>query len=206
MRLISVIHAVHTQNGRYIDQAPVNTNYEEVLENPCKVNCYVVGTKTQAADICRRFNIDQIRVVPPGCSEDSIAETKRVLDRVVYVARYSQEKQHQLAVEIFANVLTEVTSAQLHFYGSGELKSIVETQVLDLGLGGAVYVHGYSEDIRSIYRSAGLSILTSCSEGYPLGIVESIQQGCPVIANDIRYGPRDMIIDGVNGYLVPEDS
>lgn len=32
--------------------------------------------------------------------------------------------------------------------------------------------------------------------------MESINEGCPVIAYDIKYGPREIIVNGENGYLI----
>jgi poly(glycerol-phosphate) alpha-glucosyltransferase len=33
---------------------------------------------------------------------------------------------------------------------------------------------------------------------------ESMSHGCPVIAYDVKYGPREQITDGVTGFLVPD--
>ena len=56
---------------------------------------------------------------------------------------------------------------------------------------------------RQVYRSAGLSLLTSKYEGFGLVLVESLQYGCPVVSYDLSYGPADIVTEGVNGYLVP---
>jgi poly(glycerol-phosphate) alpha-glucosyltransferase len=74
--------------------------------------------------------------------------------------------------------------------------------VKDLGLADSVQINSYVEDVPAVYRAAGLSILTSRNEGYPLGIMESLAAGCPVVAFDVRYGPSEMIEDGINGFLV----
>ena len=46
--------------------------------------------------------------------------------------------------------------------------------------------------------------MTSDYEGYPLSTLEAMSQGCPVVSYDIRYGPREQIADGVDGFVVPE--
>ena len=45
--------------------------------------------------------------------------------------------------------------------------------------------------------------MTSSFEGYPLSTLESMSRGCPVVSYDIKYGPREQITDGVDGFLVP---
>ena len=45
--------------------------------------------------------------------------------------------------------------------------------------------------------------MTSLFEGYPLSTLESLSHGCPVISYDIKYGPREQISEGVDGFLVP---
>ena len=45
--------------------------------------------------------------------------------------------------------------------------------------------------------------MTSAFEGYPLSTLESMSRGCPVVSYDIKYGPREQITDGVDGFLVP---
>jgi poly(glycerol-phosphate) alpha-glucosyltransferase len=72
-----------------------------------------------------------------------------------------------------------------------------------LGMERNIFVHGYATDVASLYRSAGLSLLTSKGEGYALVIMESLCHGCPVVAFDVNYGPADMIRDGKTGALVP---
>ncbi|MEJ7541562.1 glycosyltransferase [Staphylococcus intermedius] len=44
--------------------------------------------------------------------------------------------------------------------------------------------------------------MASQFEGFALSVMESVNNGCPVLAYDIRYGPRDLIVEGKNGHLV----
>jgi poly(glycerol-phosphate) alpha-glucosyltransferase len=45
--------------------------------------------------------------------------------------------------------------------------------------------------------------MTSRFEGYPLATLEALSRGCPVLAYDVKYGPREQITDGVDGWVVP---
>jgi glycosyltransferase involved in cell wall biosynthesis len=54
---------------------------------------------------------------------------------------------------------------------------------------------------REIYSRSLVWFLGSCSEGFPAPILEAVACGCAVVATDCG-GPRDIIADGENGFLV----
>ena len=43
--------------------------------------------------------------------------------------------------------------------------------------------------------------MPSRAEGLPLSLVEAQSHGLPIVANDIKYGPSDVIIDQQDGLL-----
>jgi len=55
---------------------------------------------------------------------------------------------------------------------------------------------------RDIYSRSQVWILGSESEGFPAPVLEAMACGCVVVATDCG-GPRDEVIDGETGYLVP---
>ena len=52
-------------------------------------------------------------------------------------------------------------------------------------------------------ESSSFLALSSLYEGFPLAIVEAMSCGLPVVATACPCGPKDIIIDGINGFLVP---
>ena len=55
---------------------------------------------------------------------------------------------------------------------------------------------------RDIYSRSLVWIVASRSEGFSMPVLEAMACGCVVIATDCG-GPRDIIEDGINGFLVP---
>jgi glycosyltransferase involved in cell wall biosynthesis len=205
-KLIPVIHSVHTAGD--VLTAESNKFYKTVVEDIAAPDAVIVFTQAQKEDIITRFGMGNIHVIPH--SYEAIEKTAHFSERdpmkVVYLARYAPEKNHNLAIDAFKQVVASVPKAQLHLYGFGEKKNEIIQQVKDLGLEKNVFVNDFAHDIADIYQSAGLSILTSGVEGFCMSVMESLFYGCPSVAFDIKYGPSDMIQNGVNGYLIPNQN
>lgn len=65
-----------------------------------------------------------------------------------------------------------------------------------------VEINDYTSNPLAEFKASRASLLTSDFEGFGLTIMESIAVGCPVISYDVKYGPREIIENGQNGYLV----
>ena len=56
----------------------------------------------------------------------------------------------------------------------------------------------------SEYRRAAILALSSHYEGLPMALIEAQAYGLPAVSFDCKCGPREVIVDGVTGTLVPE--
>ena len=143
-------------------------------------------------------------VIPHPVATVRIPEDdERDPDLVVMVTRFDQQKQLGDAIEAFARVLDVVPSARLEIYGRGADQVPLQQQIDALGLSARVTLKGYTPDAPRVLRRASVSLLTSRFEGLPLALLESLANGCPVVSYDIKYGPSDILDDGVDGFLVP---
>ena len=58
------------------------------------------------------------------------------------------------------------------------------------------------KDIAAVYESSSIFVLTSRHEGFSMVLLESQSYGIPAVSLACKCGPRDIIEDGVNGFLV----
>jgi poly(glycerol-phosphate) alpha-glucosyltransferase len=123
---------------------------------------------------------------------------------VTITARLTPQKRLTDAVAVFAKVVAEVPDAQLEIFGDGPRQEELEREIVRLGLTGSVHLRGFDPHARDRLWRSSAYVLTSRFEGYPLATLESMSQGCPVVSYDIKYGPREQISDGVDGFLVAE--
>lgn len=80
----------------------------------------------------------------------------------------------------------------------GKLQKLAD----ELGIMDCVELPGYSSDVAGEMRRASIFAMTSLFEGFGLVIVEAMSCRLPVVSFDTKYGPRDIIRDGVDGFLV----
>lgn len=69
-------------------------------------------------------------------------------------------------------------------------------------LGERLRLLGRRDDVAALMAAADIFVLPSHFEGLPMSVIEAMLCGLPVVTTDIR-GPREQIINGDTGFLVP---
>jgi len=94
-------------------------------------------------------------------------------------------------------------AVRLAILGEGPLRGELEARARSLGLGDAVAFLGYDKNPYRYMKRARLVIQSSRAEGLPGALIQSLACGTPVVATDCDHGPREVVREGVDGYLVP---
>jgi glycosyltransferase involved in cell wall biosynthesis len=89
--------------------------------------------------------------------------------------------------------------------GDGPLRPELEQMARDLGIADRVVFAGHCEHVEAELRRASIFVLTSASEGVSLALMEAMMSGLPPVVPDVG-DLRDVVEDGVNGFLVKEPS
>lgn len=205
MHLVYVLHNIHVLPPRRWDSGTTEV-YGRVLDRIPGMDALVTLTERQGQDIAlRRGRTDNMFVVPnPVDMPQAPASPARDPRLATIVARLEPQKRLGHAVKAFARVLERVPDARLDIYGSGHRADNLAHLVRSEGVAHAVTLRGHDPHARdALFRSSAF-LMTSGYEGYPLSTLESLSHGCPVVSYDIKYGPREQITDGQDGFLVPD--
>ncbi len=118
------------------------------------------------------------------------------------VGRLEKQKAFHIAIEVFAGIANKFPHLRLKIVGKGSLEKELRQKAHDFNVASRVDFEGFRKDIIPYYLYANATLLTSIYEGYPNVLIESIALNTPVVSFDCPGGPREIIKNGVNGYLV----
>lgn len=125
---------------------------------------------------------------------------------IVSVGRIDSNKNQIMLIEAFAQLAKEFAEWNVVFYGEGPQRIQCEDRVKELNLEDRILFKGVCEDIPEKIEGASVFVLPSKQEGMPNALIEAMVLGLAVISTDCPCGgPRDLIVAGENGILVPVD-
>ncbi|MGI3783382.1 MAG: glycosyltransferase, partial [Janthinobacterium lividum] len=200
---VYVLHNPHIAPP-FDDLEAVRGSYKPMLDSRDSHGAVVFLTNAQRADAEAAYGEqDNFYVIPhPVKPVPPVPFESRDPNLVVMLARLDSQKRIPHAIASFAHVVEALPQARLEIYGQGPDAVALQQQIDDLGLRGSVELAGYTKNPSAVYERASCSLLTSRFEGFGLVLLESLSHGCPVVSYDVKYGPADIVADGVNGFLV----
>lgn len=148
--------------------------------------------------------------IPIPIADDYFAVSDRTVPGRILCAGTITELKNGLALlQALKLVRERVPEAHVHF--AGRIDDVpylqrMETYAAENGLGDAVVFRGlirYEETLRA-YSECAVLALTSRQESSPRVILEAAAAGKPSVSV-LAGSVGDMIVDGVSGYVVPQD-
>lgn len=121
---------------------------------------------------------------------------------VLCTGELNANKNQVTAIEAIRIVAGKVPAVKLLLAGNGPSLESLKSTVRTAGLEKRVDFLGYRTDLERYVNISDIVLSCSLREGLPMNIVEGMLCGRPVVASANR-GHRELIQDGVNGFIVP---
>jgi glycosyltransferase involved in cell wall biosynthesis len=122
--------------------------------------------------------------------------------RVVSIGRYAYEKGNDLLLCAWAKIQDSCNDWTLDIYGVGD-QTPYRHIFQELGVDDRrCHLHESLTNVQDAYLNSSLFVLPSRFEGFSLVAIEAMACGLPVVSFDCENGPRNIIRDGQNGFLV----
>ena len=198
------------RNNPWIDR---DVGKKRFLWNLCfwRSNGIIVQIGEQALYFPEKLQ-KKITVISNPISKDFAQQVKQYGDggirKFISVARISPQKNYAMMVRAFAKAVQKNSPCKLDIYGAGSPEAVQELQALieQLGMEQNITLCGWRKDISQILPTYDGFLMSSDYEGMPNALAEAMATGLVCLSTDCKTGPKDMIDDGVNGYLAATGS
>lgn len=149
-------------------------------------------------------NLPNILVIPNANSFEPTSSANLYNKKVLAVGRYDYQKKFEDLIEAWKLLDGKNFDWMLNIYGHGELKETYEKLIRAYGLQNQVQLCAPTNNIESVYMDHAIIAMSSRYEGLPMALLEAQACGLPLVSYACKCGPRDIIVDAENGFLIPE--
>jgi glycosyltransferase involved in cell wall biosynthesis len=119
---------------------------------------------------------------------------------IINSGRLVHQKRHDILIQAFSKVYKKNNSLKLVILGGGD-KSDLDRIIKGLGLEKSVFFAGFQSNPWSWVSRAKLFVLSSCWEGLPCVLAETMALNVPIVSTDCPSGPKEMLENGELGLL-----
>lgn len=126
--------------------------------------------------------------------------------KIISVGRLAPQKNFERLITIAARILPNYPEWSWDIYGDGELKDSLQRLIDKQQLNRQIVLKGQVSDLYDRYSDYAFMVMTSRYEGFPMSLIEGAANRLPLISFDIPTGPNEIILNGLNGYLVDASS
>ncbi|MFI8253014.1 glycosyltransferase family 4 protein [Streptomyces filamentosus] len=195
---VAMEHSRPAQYGPHIRDALFRDAYP-------KMDAITAPTPDELETIARHVpGVSHMLAAQPNCipahaSQMSTGENKVVVTAGVLKAH----KGFDDLIEAFSTVAPRHPDWSLRIYGAGPERGALRRKIDETGSNNQVFLMGPATPVTPEFAKASLFVLPSRLEAFGNVTVEAMAAGLPAICYDAPHGPRNIITQGEDGYVVP---
>ena len=163
-----------------------------------KYDKFLVLTEEDKKD----WNDERIKVIPnplPFYHEEfSKCESKKIIS----VGRLDSQKGYDILIDVWNIISKKYPDWILEIYGEGPERENLQNKINKLGLEKSFLLKGAVKNIQDKYLESSIYVMSSRYEGMPMVLLETMACGLPAVSFDCPCGPKDIIRDNEDGFLV----
>ena len=121
---------------------------------------------------------------------------------IIAVGRMLWSKGFGRVIDVFSKL--NAPGWKLVLVGDGPAINEIKKKTASMGLDDRVIFTGKSNNVDGWLAKSKIYLMASYKEGFPNALCEAMAAGLACVSYDIVAGPRDIINDGIDGYLIPD--
>ena len=165
-----------------------------------KIDRFVCLSEYDKERFSRELSIplEKFEVIRHISSIELKREKKERNKNLIMIARlHNGQKRFDLAIK----AMKRLPEFSLKIYGDGDLTLFEE--LIEKNNIKNVELCGPTNNVKEKLEKAGIFIMTSDYEGYPISVIEAMRKGLPIILRNTFDSARDIVID--NGVLLGKE-
>ena len=217
--LVTTRPELHAVAGRFAPRglsliAQEHMHYFQRVERVRRrVDCYsqrfaalVTLTDRDRVDYMMRSHwpADKVHVIPNAARWSLLDHIPVRRNIIVAAGRLTHQKGFDRLIEAFSSIAARHLDWELQIYGQGPDRRALQNLINERGIARQAHLMGWTDQLDKIMSEASIFALSSRYEGLPLVGIEAMSAGLPSVAFDCPRGPRELIQNDENGYLVPD--
>lgn len=151
------------------------------------------------------YNPIDIDLIAHDCSrfENNLFTNQQTKFKLVAAGRLVRQKGFDLLIQAL-HAIHEDINFELVILGEGQNKRELAGQIKNFDLECCIKILGFVERPWLVFSQADLFIMSSRWEGFGNVLIESLAAGTPVLATNCNFGPNEIILNGLNGWLTDD--
>jgi glycosyltransferase involved in cell wall biosynthesis len=176
-------------------------------------NALVCQSQDMKLDLIENYGIDANKIYlinnpnlkSPALSNDNIdidiPKDKKIL---ICVGNLRREKGQDRLLNVLQDLKGKI-DFQFWIIGDGVKRETLHGLVSEYGLENDVFFLGHKKNVTAYLKHADLFLQGSYYEGFPNALLEANELGVPVVAFNVKGGTKEIVQNGLNGFLVDDN-
>lgn len=123
--------------------------------------------------------------------------------KIITVGRICEQKGYKELLDIADMIFKHYSTWRWDIYGNGPQFEEIKKEIVERKLENHVVMMGNCKDIYNQYSEYAFYAMTSQYEGLPMVLLEAKAKGLPLVSYDCMTGPREIVRDEIDGFLIP---
>ncbi len=142
-----------------------------------------------------------VKVIPNPVVKTHFDTTIERKNIVLNVGALTHRKGQGFLIEACARI--NAPDWKFVFLGEGEDREYLEKLIVELNVEDKIELVGSVKNVDDWLLKSSIFAFPSSLEGLPNALIEALASGLACVSFDCDTGPRDLINDGENGFLIP---
>lgn len=155
-------------------------------------------------DEAQYYRSNNLEIIPNPITIDDDSVAILYNHKAIAAGRIAPVKGFEKAILAWKIVVEQNSDWELHIYGQGEKKYIesLKNLINENNLQKKVIIKNAVSNLDLILLDYSIYVMTSLTECFPMILLESLASGLPIVSFDCPHGPKNIITNNEDGFIV----